>query len=90
VALVSPPAGHGRHDQSKRGDIHNRWSLHDRLRVRPPRPRPSSGTLRARRNRGIPRGLQDTLVRRGKGACNPGIQRSIPDAPGSSARHRYA
>ena len=32
LSLVGPPAGHGHHEESKRGDIHDRGSLHQRLR----------------------------------------------------------
>src|SRR5262245_50852662 len=33
--LVGPPAGHGQHEESNRGDIHDRGSLHDRLNIAP-------------------------------------------------------
>ena len=34
LLLVGPPAGHGHHEESNRGDIHDRGSLHQRLRSR--------------------------------------------------------
>src|SRR5206468_12300887 len=45
LPLISPPAGHCHHEQSNRGDIHHRGSLHQRLRSRVLL-RPRSGTLR--------------------------------------------
>jgi hypothetical protein len=34
LLLVGSPAGHGHHEESNRGDIHDRRSLHQRLRSR--------------------------------------------------------
>ena len=34
LPLVGPPAGHGHHEESNRGDIHDRGSLHQRLKSR--------------------------------------------------------
>jgi hypothetical protein len=34
LPLVGPPAGDRHHEESKRGDIHDRGSLHHRLRSR--------------------------------------------------------
>ena len=71
---VGPPAGHGHHDQSKRGDIHNRGSLHDRRHITP-HVRPSaerwdiSGVLAAARTVHIARTGFNRKAVRGGGSC---------------------
>jgi len=35
LPLVGPPARHDHHEESNRGDIHDRGSLHDRLNIAP-------------------------------------------------------
>ena len=35
LPLLGPPAGHSHDEESKRGDVHDRGSLHQRLNVAP-------------------------------------------------------
>ena len=48
LPLVGPPAGHGHHEQSNCGDIHDRGSLPHPPNGQPETHRLRSGTLRAR------------------------------------------